>query len=359
MDYYKFIRYSLKITDAYEVPAGRDWENLFLFAQHQAIIGVVFDGIERLSREGLNPPYDLLMQWIAVAMQIRNSNQFLNRKCIKICLELEGDGYKICIIKGQGNANLYPNPYSRESGDIDIIVKDVSRDNIIKYVSSRKKTGCHFQHIEFDDDGVSVELHFVPCYMNNPIYNSRLQLWFVIQSEKDNIWQNYINLPDDVGCIPIPSARYNVIYQLAHMMHHFFDEGIGLRQMMDYYYVLKRIEDPLRLPLYKGRNLEETLEYLGLRKFAGAVMYVMREVFALEVQYMIAPVDERRGKTLLNEILKGGNFGHYSGLDQKNAAKKYFQKTWRNMKLVKEYPAEALCEPLFRTWHYFWRLMHR
>ena len=143
------------------------------------------------------------------------------------------------------------------------------------------------------------------------------------------------------------------------MFSHLFTEGFGLRQVTDYYFVLKRIEDPLRLPLYKGRNLEETLKYLGLWKFAGAVMYIMKEVLGLEDKYLIVPVDERRGKTLLNEILKGGNFGHYSGLDQNNALKKYFQKTWRNAKLVKEYPAEALCEPFFRTWHYFWRLSHR
>ena len=160
-------------------------------------------------------------------------------------------------------------------------------------------------------------------------------------------------LPEGAGAIPVPTVKFNIVFQLAHMMHHFFDEGIGLRQMMDYYYVLK--SDGRR----QMEDVSETLRYLGLWKFASAVMYVMREVFALELQYMIAPVDERRGKTLLNEILKGGNFGHYSSLDQENAFKKYFQKTWRNMQLVKEYPAEALCEPFFRTWHFFWRLKYK
>lgn len=105
-------------------------------------------------------------------------------------------------------------------------------------------------------------------------------------------------------------------------------------------------------------SITKTLKYLNLYQFAGAVMYIMKDVLGLDEKYLLVPVDERRGKTLLNEILKGGNFGHYSSLDQKHALKKYFQKTWRNMKLVKEYPAEALCEPVFRTWHYFWRLAH-
>ena len=103
-------------------------------------------------------------------------------------------------------------------------------------------------------------------------------------------------------------------------------------------------------------KLKITLRYLGLWKFAGAVMYVMREVFHLEEQDLIAPVDERRGKTLLREILKGGNFGQHSGLTDHSTAGKYFAKHWRNLQFVREYPAEAICEPFFRTWHFFWRL---
>jgi hypothetical protein len=121
---------------------------------------------------------------------------------------------------------------------------------------------------------------------------------------------------------------------------------------VDYYYLLKSDVRSQR------SDVSLTLKHLGLWKFAGAVMYVMREVFALEEQYMIAPVDEKRGKTLLNEILKGGNFGKYSGLTQHSTGGKYFLKHWRNLHFVKEYPSEALCEPIFRTWHFFWRLAH-
>ena len=194
-----------------------------------------------------------------------------------------------------------------------------------------------------------VEVHFVLSYANNPIYNCRINKWYKKQGKSFIEWKA---LPDRIGKIPIPCPEFNIVYQLMHMMHHFFDEGIGLRQMIDYYYLLRS----------DGRgqkeDVEKTLKYLNLYNFAGAVMYIMKEVLGLEEKFLIVPVDERRGRTLLNEILKGGNFGHSSGLAKNNAAKKYFQKTWRNMHLVKEYPAEALCEPFFRTWHFFWRLAH-
>lgn len=53
------------------------------------------------------------------------------------------------------------------------------------------------------------------------------------------------------------------------------------------------------------------LEHLGLAKIAGAVMWVLKEVLGLEEKYLIAPVDERRGRFLLSEIMRGGNFGMY------------------------------------------------
>ena len=109
--------------------------------------------------------------------------------------------------------------------------------------------------------------------------------------------------------------------------------------------------------------LQKDLKHLGLWKFAGAVMYVLKEVLGLSEEKMIVPVDEKRGRLLLAEILDGGNFGRhftkYAGFTHQSMGKKYFLKIWRNMHFVRYYPAEALSEPIFRTWHFFWRLKHR
>jgi len=363
--YFEFIRYAMN-PNSQSIPNTKelDWVRLYHFASEQAIVGVLFEGIKQLGEQGIKPPYNMLMNWLASAEQIAGQNKLINKKCIDVQKELRDFGFENCIIKGQGNAVNYPNPFSRTSGDIDIIIRDADRKKIAQWVREHKGlTGCHFQHAEYEDDGIGVELHFVPCYMNNFIYHRRLQKWFKIQAEKDDIWSHYVEMPDGMGCIIVPSLTYNLIYQLAHMMHHFFDEGIGLRQMMDYYYVLiengKFLNEPSGKAERKVENYKEILRYLGLWKFAGAVMYVMKEVFAMDVKYMIAPVDELRGKTLMAEILKGGNFGRHSGLTKHSAGRKYIAKTWRNLKHVHEYPAEALCEPFFRTWHFFWRVCQK
>lgn len=348
-DYIAFLKYCLDESLLFpDNTKDIEWKDFLTWAEQHAIVGIIFSGIEKAGGL-LSIPREELFQWIGDAQQIEMQNKLLNKKCVEVVQEYRNAGYECVVLKGQGNATMYPNPLLRTSGDIDILIKNADRKDLCKYVTKKYVTeGMRYHHIEYMDGTVPVEVHFIPCQMNNYFYHRKLMKWL----NEHAVWNNMHELPDGVGDIPVPSWEYNVIFQLAHMMHHFFDEGIGLRQMIDYYYLLKSD--------VRGQmdDVKETLKYLNLYDFAGAVMYIMKEVLRMEEKYLIVPVDERRGKTLLNEILKGGNFGHSSGLAQNNAAKKYLQKTWRNMQLVKEYPAEAFCEPIFRTWHYFWRIIY-
>lgn len=361
---FTFLKYCLgSKEDMSMVIAGMDWQKLYSFASRQTILGLCFDGIERLGVEypeelKQNPMgRDLLMTWMGAAQQIRRQNMKVNVVAIKLYSMLREDGLRCCILKGQGNALIYPNAYSRNPGDIDVWV-NASREQITEYAKKHFKLGddIRYQHIETSVDGVPIELHFFPCTMNNPIYNARLQKWF--KRNADLQCSNVVSLPDGIGEIAIPTTAFNVVYQLTHLYHHFFDEGIGMRQIIDYYYVVNNDE----LLVIKD-TLQRELQHLGLCKFARAVMYVLHEALGLSEEKMIAPMDEKRGKLLLAEILNGGNFGKhftkYGHFTQQGMAKKYFLKIWRNMHFVRYYPAEALSEPFFRTWHFFWRLRHK
>ena len=356
--------------DMSKVVAGMDWRLLYEFASKQAMLGVCFDGIERLGKEypevlRLNPiGRDVLMAWMAKAQQIRRLNMNVNGVAAKLYSMLKEDGLRCCILKGQGNALMYGNPYLRNPGDVDVWV-NASREVIMEYGRRNfdLEDDIRYQHLETTMDGVPVELHFMPCVMNNPIYNARLQKWF--WRNADLQCSNVVELPDGAGEIAVPTTAFNVVYQLCHLYHHFFDEGIGMRQMVDYYYVLVKSEEGRvkNCTATEGKanvtSLQRELKYLGLWKFAGAVMYVLHVVLGLPEERMIRSMDVKRGELLLSEILNGGNFGRhftkYGHFTQQGMAKKYFLKIWRNMHFVRYYPAEALSEPVFRTWHFFWR----
>lgn len=359
-----FINYCLgKKVDMSMVVAKIDWRQLYNFASRQALLGFCFDGIERLTKEFSEElkqnsiERDLLMTWMGAAQQIRRQNMKVNAVAGKLYSKFREDGLRCCILKGQGNALMYPNPYSRTPGDIDVWV-NASREQITEYAKKHFMIGddIRYHHLETTLDGVPVELHFFPGIMNNPIYNARLQKWF--KRNADLQCSNVVSLPDGIGEIAIPTTAFNVVYQLTHLYHHFFDEGIGMRQIIDYYYVVNNDE----LLAIKD-TLQKELKHLGLWKFARAVMYVLHETLGLSEEKMIAPMDEKRGKLLLAEILNGGNFGQYftkyGHFTQQGMAKKYFLKIWRNLHFVRYYPAEALSEPIFRTWHFFWRLKNK
>ena len=361
---FDFLKYCLGGKDNMSnVVANIDWQQLYSFASKQAILGLCFEGVERLGREypdelKQNPiERELLMTWMGKAQQIRRQNMKVNLVASKLYSMFREDGLRCCILKGQGNALMYPNPYSRTPGDIDVWV-NTSREYLTEYAKRHfnLEDDIRFHHLETTMNGVPVELHFFPCSMNYLLYHARLQKWFKLNADLQ--CSNVVSLPDGIGKIAIPTTAFNVIYQLAHLYHHFFDEGIGMRQIIDYYYVVNNDE-----LLVIRDTLQRDLKHFGLWKFAGAVMSVLHEALGLPEEKMIAPMDEKLGKLLLAEILNGGNFGQhftkYGHFTQQGMAKKYFLKIWRNMHFVRYYPAEALSEPIFRTWHFFWRFRHK
>lgn len=371
--FFDFLRFC--IGSAKEIPDSLkevDWKELYAIAKKQALLGVLFHGIRRLPKE-LAPEQKLLMQWMVMAEMIRKQNIRLFQDSVKVCKNFENEGFANCILKGQGNALLYPDPYMRTPGDIDIYLSG-GRRKIMKYVDQVcPNQVMRYHHVDFPVMKTAIEVHFTPSYMFYPIHNRRMQKWFEeVMGEQCN---HRVSLPDGFGEIHVPHVSFNVIYILSHLYRHIFTEGIGLRQLLDYYFVLVKWHTDLTnltdsnksLPQMTQVNtdldaLRHKLKYLGLWKFAGAVMYVLHEVFGLSEDRMIAPMDEREGRFLLDEIMRGGNFGQY---DDRMGSKvgeskihRYFRMNLRNLRFVKHYPTEALSEPLFRTWFALWKKIH-
>ncbi len=210
-----------------------------------------------------------------------------------------------------------------------------------------------FHHACFTYNDIEVEAHFAPSVKEIPKYNRRFLEW--CQKEAPRQSENYVSLPEGTGRIAIPTVHFNLIYQMQHIFKHFFDMGIGMRQIVDYWHVLNLFEGDTQERL----SLQEELRWHGLHKFAGGVMWVLGETLHLPKEKMLVPQDERRGRLLLSEILNGGNFGKfdtkYGDITRKSMGGKYFTKTYRNLSFIRYYPEEALCEPVFRTIQFLWR----
>ena len=237
----------------------------------------------------------------------------------------------------------------RTPGDIDIYLAG-GRKRVMQYINKVcPNQVMRYHYVDFPVMKTAIEVHFTPSYMFFPVHNRRMQKWF--GKVMDLQCSNIVTLPDGYGEITVPTMNFNVIYILSHLYRHVFTEGIGLRQLIDYYFVLVKSEERRVKNL---TALQRELKYLGLWKFAGAVMYVLHEALGLPEAKMIAPIDVNEGRFLLAEIMQGGNFGQYDtrlgSKENEGKLHRYLRMSLRNLRFVKHYPTEALSEPLFRTW---------
>ena len=452
--FFDFLRFSIGSAD--EIPSSlkeADWEELYAIAQKQCLVGVLFDGIKKLPAEHVGMKKELLLQWMAESQMLEKANVRLNDAAIQVSEWFRKKGFRTCILKGQGNALMYSNPYSRTPGDIDIWVEggDKRVISFVRSISPHEKACYH--HIEFPSyKGVEVEVHYRPSFLLCFWHNRKLQKYY--ERVKEEQFSHRMILGEQ-GEVAIPTAEFNLIFQLTHIYAHLMNEGIGLRQLLDYYYVLcdfykvyqisskitpslftlkegstshpdpltlrgeggnrpTRCSEPLRSkvggpskvsPDCAGWDrlgmigdttsdtasivtsatvarsssvanssfatssssfaaaidrVQEELKELGVWRFAGAIMYIMQEVFGMPASRLIVPPNEKYGRFVLNEVLEAGNFGRHDARNRfgRSQLGHNLQRVYRDIRLVKYFPVEALCEPLFRVWHFFWRLKH-
>ncbi len=341
--------------DLSRCPTAEEWEELWREARRQCVHGVCLEALQREDGqwgERHHIPIDLKLRWIGKGEEIADANKKMDQQCRKLCEKLHASHRPCCILKGQGMALLYPHPQWRQSGDIDVWVP-TGRDELVEM--ARRVTGKHeevtYHHTDFRVfPDTPVELHFTPSWMCNPVYNRRLQRWFRQHASKECDWGR-IEGADAAGqpSFPVSSLEFNVLFILVHILRHVLDEGIGMRQIVDYYFVLKAARG----------NIRPDLSRLGLQRFTGGLMWMMHEALGLPEEWMIARPDERRGRWLLAEVMTAGNFGHDDPrfidrwhLTRRQRLCSRIRQTLHRCRVA---PGEALWEMPWRAWHFLWR----
>lgn len=322
-------------------PSAAEWTLLYDMAKKQSLVGICFAGVQRLQKQ--RPPEMLFLQWMGMAAKIQQRNETLSKQCAELQGKFSDCGVRSAVLKGQGVASIYSEPLTtlRQSGDIDLWV-DAPKEKVVELArKTRSEDKASYLHVgaHFFKD-TEVELHYRPTYMRCLWHNKRMQEWCESHKEFKNLEIGAESLE-----IVVPSDEFNVVYLLSHIYRHLFGMGIGLRQLMDYYFVLVNINYH---QIDINCSMNSTLQHLGLDKFAGAVMYVLKEVFGLEREYMICEPDEWRGKALLECVMESGNFGK-----GQKPMPTWLRKMKQWSKLVVMYPSETLSDPIFRVYKNF------
>lgn len=339
------------------------WSQLLEACISHALDGIGFAACRKLNKDAC-PPKPLLMQWAGQAITIEDGNRRLLKICDKLTSKLSAEGFYSCILKGQSNLVNYPEELRllRTPGDIDVWVSPKTgvdgQKAVVDYVrnefrleNSSKDVEVLYHHVDWSFKGVQTELHYRLSWLNNPFANFRLQRW----SKEHHQW----DVREYEG-FPIPTASFNVVYQLVHINRHLFNEGIGLRQLLDYYFVLKSYHEESDT---ESRDaIMHTLKSFNLGKFAGAVMYVLQMVFAMPDEYLLCAPRIKEGEFLLDEILMAGNFGQYDARNPIRADEGYISRFVRRqrrfLRFLTQYPGEVLWGPVFSVSQRCYRWLH-
>ena len=320
----------------------QEWDDICEKSAQQAISGIVFYGIQRLPDDQW-PDLELKLEWIGVSEQIRHQNKHVNQQTSKIWKQLKIDGLDAAILKGQGIATLYGDELGelRQSGDIDIWVKG-GYQTVCDYAQRARPTddlAYHRFHYDYFDD-TEVELHHRPTLMRNLLDDRKLARWYNSFDADSFVYL------EDKG-FAVPPVEFNRIFILTHIYRHFLFEGIGLRQLIDYYFVLKA---------NGGKDKAEVakiLKELRLTRFAEAVMWILHTQLGLEKQYLICGMNEKEGRFVLSEIEQTGNFGRADSRFKRMS--KLGRMTKHGIHLMSHYPSEVIWTPIWLLYHKVWK----
>lgn len=335
---FQLLRQSMGLEEQKDFAAtAEDWHWLHEEANRQSLTGIIYGAVAQLPASQ-QPPMELLIQWIYEADVINGKNELLNQESARLTKLFGEAGRRTAILKGQANARLYPDKFLREPGDIDIWVEG-GRDSVLALLQTdtfasltgnkKLKPENHEVLLHSNEKKVSIEVHFRPSSGNfNPFTNRRLQQWLNAEIMNTEVVEEGFN---------VPSMKFNLMMQLAHIQRHFFELGIGLRQICDYFMLLRNSSEEDR------RLVAAHLKGFGLRETARALMWVLGEMLQLDRALMLCEPDSYRGEWMLRVIMEGGNFGQH--------AQRLHQGNWRRVFAVKLHHLRLM---QFNFWEAFW-----
>ena len=342
-----------------------EWNSLYNNCKKQSILGVAFSAIQKLPKEQM-PPSELFAKWQKDAQIEKERRERITEICRKACETHERNGFYSCVLMPRPSKSPCIGGLGGDPRDIDILCWSKDKKNgkrtIVEYVNflyvaSTKhiKPKVVRHHVNFASGNIPLEVHFKSDYLNCPWYNKRYEAWIekMVERplpppspvEREPEGDNTTTLRGNLCELPV---EFHVVYQLMHLYKRFFCEDLRFGHLVEYYYTLRelsveRLED-------RDERLEvmRMIENLGMRKFAGAVMYVLQTVFAMSDEYLLCKPDVRHGSFVLKMTNLVGEYGRAyertRTLSHLGKIGRYLYWIKRNKPFITQYPSEMLFE---------------
>ena len=285
-----------------------DYSAIMRLAEGQSVVGLVTAGLEHV--EDVKVPKEVLLQFIGSTLQIEQQNKAMNNYVAKLIELLRKEDIYAILVKGQGIAQCYERPLWRSSGDVDLLLSDTNYDKAKKVLTplavSVESEYKAFKHLGMTmPEEFEVEVHGT--------LHSRLSKRVdrvIDEAQRDVFFSaNVRSWTNGNTAVFLPSPDNDIIFVFTHILHHFFIEGVGLRQICDWCRLLWTYRESLNHGLLESRIRE-----------AGLISE-WKAIAALAVDWLGMPVEampfystdkkwSRKAERIIAFVLVCGNFGH-------------------------------------------------
>lgn len=332
-------------------PSPEEWQEVFVLAHQQSLAGIAYHGVELIGSKGQKPPRKLLLSWYRLSEKIEQKNKIIDSRSHELLSMLSKAGIRGCLLKGQGMSCYYTTELQglRQSGDIDVYA-DCGRKRIDAFVRTlgQKDIDWSYRHLHLRIwKDTSVELHYHIESFFNPFKNRRFQRF--VDQNKDMLFCS------DTAFVA-PSLTMNLFYALLHIYNHILSSRVGLKQVIDYYFLLKTANAHFG-KFSHGESIEDVLRQFGMYRFAGGMMWLLQEMAGLERRYMLCDPLEKDGRLLLDKIIMPENddkgIRHSCNTKDKDVMKFVLK---RVSILLTKYPSDVLWSPIWLIGQRFCRI---
>ncbi|MGN1215062.1 MAG: nucleotidyltransferase family protein [Candidatus Cryptobacteroides sp.] len=282
--------------------SAAQWQDIHDESVRQTVTGIVHSALEMLPDEASLPDEELLMRWTVETDRIERQGKAMDRTLGGLIRFLHSQGLDPVLLKGQAAARLYPDPYRRECGDIDMYFHKAGEWDSARRILSERGISCTVKpdgSLSYILEGVEVEHHRNLTDICSPLKKRRLK----------SLEAQFGFRTAEIGetTVSVPSPELDFLLMSSHIMKHSFGKGVGLRQLCD-----------IALLCSRGGTDERTMRCLS--ETAGILRW-NRLLFSFLAGYLgVDPATlpyrtegQADGRKLLEIVLEGGNFGKYSG----------------------------------------------
>ena len=324
--------------------AEANWKQIFRLADTQTVPSLIVDGMGMLPPESLRMSLDDKLSRLGKMQRMECVNSLHRSVIVKIDKALKAEGIQAVFMKGQTTALRYPNPLHRTPGDIDFVV---SAEDFDKTMAVMEKIGkvdyglVHEHHGMAWVDGVTVEPHYKVHNYQRPSTDRAMQEMFA------SVFPDGLASADMDGYqVPIFPPTFESVFLISHMVNHVYEEGLGLRQVIDYAMFLHACADKIDWVKH-----DEYLHKMRMERAWRIFTCICVKYLGLPLPSQVEPFSHREilwSERMMDDIMRVGNFGrgeyvfsHRGWLD-----------AWRNYRWVVKrcYRLGFVCPSEARWW---------